>query len=264
MTEQRTDYLLETRDITKRFGGLTAVDRVSVGVRAGEALALLGDNGAGKSTLIKLVSGVYQPDGGEVRMEGRPVRIASPMDALAAGIETIYQDLALAENLDVGANIFLGRERLKRRLGVLRVLDDAGMAAEAQKVLDRLDIHIPSLRSTIRTLSGGQRQAVAISRSIYWRAKVLIMDEPTAALGIAEQRKVLNLVRTLKDQGLGIILISHQMYDVFEVADRLAVMRRGVKVGERLVKETTPDEVVGLIVGSETVAAGARTGGAGS
>src|SRR5512142_3521123 len=248
-------YLLETRDIVKRFGGLTAVDRVSLGVRAGEALALLGDNGAGKSTLIKLISGVHAPDAGELRIEGRPVRIDSPMDALAAGIETIYQDLALAENLDVGANIFLGRERLKRRFGI-PVLDDAAMRAEAQKVLDRLDIHIPSLRATIRTLSGGQRQAVAISRSIYWKAKVLIMDEPTAALGIAEQRKVLNLVRTLKDQGLGIILISHQMYDVFEVADRLAVMRRGVKVGERLIKETTPDEVVGLIVGSETVAAG--------
>jgi ABC-type sugar transport system ATPase subunit len=250
------EYLLETREVTKRFGGLTAVDRVSLGVRPGEALALLGDNGAGKSTLIKIISGVYPPDGGEILVEGKPARIASPMDALGAGIETIYQDLALAENLDVGANIFLGRERMKRRLGLWNVLDDAGMAAEAQKVLDRLDIHIPSLRSTIRTLSGGQRQAVAISRSIYWKAKVLIMDEPTAALGIAEQRKVLNLVRTLKDQGLGIIIISHQMYDVFEVADRLAVMRRGVKVGERLIKETTPDEVVGLIVGAETVAAG--------
>jgi ribose transport system ATP-binding protein len=251
------DYLLETRDVTKRFGGLTAVDRVSVGVRPGEALALLGDNGAGKSTLIKLISGVYPPDGGEILLAGKPIRVGSPMDALAAGIETIYQDLALAENLDVGANIFLGRERLRRRFGLVNVLDDAAMAAEAQKVLDRLDIHIPSLRSTIRTLSGGQRQAVAISRSIYWKAKVLIMDEPTAALGIAEQRKVLNLVRTLKDQGLGIIIISHQMYDVFEVADRIAVMRRGVKVGERIVKETTADEVVGLIVGSETVA-GAR------
>ncbi len=252
------EYLLETREVTKRFGGLTAVDRVSVGVRPGEALALLGDNGAGKSTLIKIISGVYPPDGGEILIEGRPTRIASPMDALAAGIETIYQDLALAENLDVGANIFLGRERLRRRLGILRVLDDEAMAAEAQKVLDRLDIHIPSLRTTIRNLSGGQRQAVAISRSIYWKAKVLIMDEPTAALGIAEQRKVLNLVRTLKAQGLGIILISHQMYDVFEVADRIAVMRRGVKVGERLVKETTADEVVGLIVGSDAVAAPAR------
>ena len=252
------DYLLETRDITKRFGGLTAVDRVSVGVRPGEALALLGDNGAGKSTLIKMISGVYQPDGGEILIEGKPARIASPMDALAAGIETIYQDLALAENLDVGANIFLGRERMKRRFGVISVLDDAWMSSEAKKVLDRLDIHIPSLRSTIRTLSGGQRQAVAISRSIYWKAKILIMDEPTAALGVAEQRKVLNLVQTLKDQGLGIIIISHQMYDVFAVADRLAVMRRGAKVGERLVKETTADEVVGLIVGSETVAAAAR------
>jgi ABC-type sugar transport system ATPase subunit len=256
------EYLLETRDITKRFGGLTAVDRVSVNVRAGEALAVLGDNGAGKSTLIKMISGVYVPDGGEILIEGKPVRIASPMDALAAGIETIYQDLALAENLDVGANIFLGRERMKRWLGILRVVDDADMRAEAQKVLDRLDIHIPSLRSTIRTLSGGQRQAVAISRSIYWKAKVLIMDEPTAALGIAEQRKVLDLVRTLKEQGLGIIIISHQMYDVFEVADRIAVMRRGVKVGERLIKETTPDEVVGLIVGSETVAGrGGKTSG---
>lgn len=247
------DYLLETRGITKRFGGLTAVDNVSIGLRAGEALAVLGDNGAGKSTLIKIISGVHRPDEGEILMEGRVARIESPMDALAAGIETIYQDLALAENLDVGANIFLGRERMRRSLGVLKVLDDQSMREEAQKVLDRLDIKIPSLKKTIRTLSGGQRQAVAISRSIYWDAKVLIMDEPTAALGVAEQKKVLNLVRTLKDQGIGIIIISHQMYDVFEVADRLAVMRRGLLVGERIVKDTTADEVVGLIVGSETV-----------
>lgn len=247
------EYLLETRNITKRFGGLTAVDQVSIGVRAGEVLALLGDNGAGKSTLIKMISGVYRPDEGEILIGGKKADIGSPMDALAAGIETIYQDLALAENLDVGANIFLGRERMKRRLGILKVLDDAAMAREAQTVLDRLDIHIPSLKSTIKTLSGGQRQAVAISRSIYWDAKILIMDEPTAALGIAEQRKVLSLVRTLKEQGIGVIIISHQMYDVFEVADRLAVMRRGVKVGERMVSETTPDDVVGLIVGSETV-----------
>ena len=247
------EYLLETREITKRFGGLTAVDKVSIGVRPGEVLALLGDNGAGKSTLIKMISGVYRPDEGEIFIGGKKADIGSPMDALAAGIETIYQDLALAENLDVGANIFLGRERMKRKLGILRVLDDAVMASEAQTVLDRLDIHIPSLKSTIKTLSGGQRQAVAISRSIYWDAKVLIMDEPTAALGIAEQRKVLSLVKTLKEQGIGVIIISHQMYDVFEVADRLAVMRRGVKVGERIVKETTPDEVVGLMVGAETV-----------
>jgi simple sugar transport system ATP-binding protein len=247
------DYLLETRDITKRFGGLTAVDHVSIGLKAGEALALLGDNGAGKSTLIKIISGVHMPDEGEILIGGKNAHIESPIDALAAGIETIYQDLALAENLDVGANIFLGRERMKRSLGVLKVLDDQSMREEAQKVLDRLDIEIPSLKKTIRTLSGGQRQSVAISRSIYWDAKVLIMDEPTAALGVSEQRKVLDLVRTLKDQGIGIILISHQMYDVFEVADRLAVMRRGVKVGERIVRDTTPDEVVSLMVGSETV-----------
>jgi simple sugar transport system ATP-binding protein len=247
------DYLLETRNITKRFGGLTAVDRVSIGVRSGEALALLGDNGAGKSTLIKIISGVHKPDEGEILIAGKGARIESPMDALAAGIETIYQDLALAENLDVGANIFLGRERMRRSLGLLKVLDDQSMADEARKVLDRLDIKIPSLKKTIRTLSGGQRQAVAISRSIYWDAKVLIMDEPTAALGVSEQKKVLDLVRTLKGQGIGIIIISHQMYDVFEVADRLAVMRRGVLVGERQVKDTSPDEVVGLMVGSETV-----------
>jgi simple sugar transport system ATP-binding protein len=247
------DYILETRNVTKRFGGLTAVDRVSIGLGAGEAFAILGDNGAGKSTLIKIISGVHKPDEGEIVINGKTARIESPMDALAAGIETIYQDLALAENLDVGANIFLGRERMKRSLGVLKVLDDTSMAEEAQKVLDRLDIKIPSLKKTIRTLSGGQRQAVAISRSIYWDAKVLIMDEPTAALGVAEQRKVLDLVRTLKDQGIGIILISHQMYDIFEVADRLAVMRRGVKVGERVVKETSPDEVVSLMVGTEEV-----------
>jgi simple sugar transport system ATP-binding protein len=246
-------YLLETKDITKRFGGLTAVDHVSLGLKRGEALALLGDNGAGKSTLIKIISGVHKPDEGEIFIDGKKARIESPIDALAAGIETIYQDLALAENLDVGANIFLGRERMKRSLGVLKVLDDKSMREEAQKVLDRLDIEIPSLKKTIRTLSGGQRQSVAISRSIYWDAKVLIMDEPTAALGVSEQKKVLDLVRTLKDQGIGIILISHQMYDIFEVADRLAVMRRGVKVGERIVKDTTPDEVVSLMVGSETV-----------
>ena len=253
MNEAASPYLLETRDIVKRFGGLTAVDRVSIGVRPGEVLALLGDNGAGKSTLIKLISGVYKPDGGSLLVEGKDAHIESPKDALAAGIETIYQDLALAENLDVGANIFLGRERFKKRLGFIRVLDDADMAKEAKTVLDRLDIRIPSLKAVIRTLSGGQRQAVAISRSIYWKAKVLIMDEPTAALGIAEQRKVLDLVRTLRDQGLGVIIISHQMYDVFEVADRIAVMRRGQLAGERLARDSSPDEIVGLIVGAETV-----------
>jgi len=246
-------YIIETRGITKRFGGLTAVDNVSMGVNAGEVVAILGDNGAGKSTLIKMISGVHKPDEGTILLDGKPMRLESPMDALANGIETIYQDLALAENLNVSSNIFLGREKTKRSMGVFNVLDHEYMLKESKSVLDRLEIEIPSLKNTIRTLSGGQRQAVAISRSIYWQAKVLIMDEPTAALGIAEQKKVLDLVKSLKTQGIGIIIISHQMYDVFEVADRIMVMRRGQNVATRLVSETTADEIVGLIVGSETV-----------
>jgi ABC-type sugar transport system ATPase subunit len=246
-------FLLETKDITKRFGGLVAVDHVSFGVEAGEVVALLGDNGAGKSTLIKMISGVYEPDEGDIFLDGKKAEIHSPMDAIAHGIETIYQDLALAENLDVSSNIFLGREKTEKKFGFFNVLHNEYMTKESKKVLDKLDIVIPSLKTNIRNISGGQRQAVAISRSIYWNAKVLIMDEPTAALGISEQKKVLELVSSLKKQGLGIILISHQMYDVFSVADRIIVMRRGVKVGERLVEATNSEEIVSLIVGAETV-----------
>ena len=246
-------YLLEVRNITKKFGGLTAVNNVSLGVNAGEVVGLLGDNGAGKSTLIKVISGVHQPDSGQIFFNGKEIKINNPMDVLALGIETIYQDLALAENLNVYSNIFLGREKLKRVLGFIKVLDHDFMYSESKKVLSELEINIPSLKNKIKMLSGGQRQAVAISRSIYWDAKFLIMDEPTAALGISEQKKVLDLVRVLKSHGLGIIIISHQMYDVFSVTDRLIVMRRGVKVGERITKDTKPDEIVSLIVGAETV-----------
>jgi len=246
-------YLLEVKNLTKRFGGLVAVNNVSMGVNAGEVVGLLGDNGAGKSTLIKMVSGVYHPDQGEIFFRGNRVHIENPMDALSLGIETIYQDLALAENLNVYSNIFLGRERLKKVLGLFNVLDHSYMHEESKKVLKRLEIEIPSLKNKIRMLSGGQRQAVAISRSIYWDAKFLIMDEPTAALGITEQKKVLDLVNVLKAHGLGIIIISHQLLDVFSVADRLVIMRRGIKVAELVTQETDPDEVVGLIVGAETV-----------
>lgn len=246
-------YLLEVKNLTKKFGGLIAVNNVSMGVNAGEVVGLLGDNGAGKSTLIKMISGVYHPDGGNIYFQGKEVVIENPMDAISLGIETIYQDLALAENLNVYSNIFLGREKLKKILGFIKVLDHDYMLEESRKVLESLEIEIPSLKNKIRMLSGGQRQAVAISRSIYWDAKFLIMDEPTAALGIAEQKKVLDLVRLLKNQGLGIIIISHQLHDVFSVADRLVIMRRGVKVAEKMTDETDPDEVVGLIVGAETV-----------
>ncbi len=247
-------YLLEVRGITKRFGGLTAVKDVSMGVNAGEVVGLVGDNGAGKSTLIKVISGVYPADEGKIYFQGREVHIGSPMDALAMGIETIYQDLALAENLDTSANIFLGREKMKKVLGFLSVLDHEYMRSESRKVLEKLDIRIPSLRNRIRALSGGQRQAVAISRSIYWDAKFLIMDEPTAALGVAEQKKVIDTIKRLKSHGIGIIVISHQMHDVFQVSDRLVIMRRGEKVADLVTRETNPDEVVGLIVGAETVA----------
>jgi len=246
-------YILEVKNLTKRFGGLVAVNNVSMGVNAGEIVGLLGDNGAGKSTLIKMVSGVYHPDEGKIFFMGKEIKINNPLDALSLGIETIYQDLALAENLNVYSNIFLGREKLKKILGLIKVLDHDYMHSEAKKVLKKLEIEIPSLKNKISMLSGGQRQAVAISRSIYWDAKFLIMDEPTAALGVAEHKKVLNLAKLLKSQGLGIIIISHQLHDVFSVADRLVIMRRGFKVAEKLTCETDPDEIVGLIVGAETV-----------
>lgn len=242
--------LLEVKNITKRFGGLTAVDNMDMEVFPGEVVGLLGDNGAGKSTLIKVISGVYHADAGTIFFEGKEVRIDNPMHALRIGIETLYQDLALAENLNVYSNIFLGREKLKRFLGLINVLDHDYMLNESKKVLDRLEIEVPSLKNQIRTLSGGQRQAVAISRSIYWNAKFLILDEPTAALGVAEQKNVLDLVKTLSSQGVPVIIISHQLHDVFSVATRLVIMRRGKKVAERITKDTTTDEIVGLIVGS--------------
>jgi ABC-type sugar transport system ATPase subunit len=246
--------LLQAVNLTKRFGGLTAVDNVSLDVNVGEVIGLVGDNGAGKSTFIKMIAGVYQPDDGELLFEGNRVSFSGPRAARDLGIETIYQDLALAENLDVGSNIFLGREIKTRRLGgLIKTLHRSKMREESATVLARLDIVIPSLTQQIRNLSGGQRQSVAIARTIYWNAKLVIMDEPTAALGVAQQRDVLKLVRTLCDQGVPVIIISHNMQDVFAVADRIVVMRRGKKVGERLAKQTTPDEIVSLMVGAEAV-----------
>ena len=242
--------LLKVKNITKRFGGLTAVDNLDMQILPGEVMGILGDNGAGKSTLIKVISGVHHAEEGQIFFESQKIKISNPMEALRIGIETIYQDLALAENMNVYSNIFLGREKLKKFLRVIDVLDHNYMLNESKKVLNRLDINIPSLKNKIRILSGGERQAVAISRSIYWNAKLLIMDEPTAALGVAEQKKVLNLVKTLSSHGVSIIIISHQIHDVFSVATKLLIMRRGKKVAERITKKTNTDEVVGLIVGS--------------
>ncbi len=248
------DPLLQAMNLTKCFGGLTAVDSVSLDIFPSQVVGLVGDNGAGKSTLIKMISGVYQPNEGEIRFQGKNVTFAGPREARDLGIETIYQDLALAENLDAPSNIFLGRE-MKRAYfgGAIHTLDRNKMRSEATKVLARLDIRIPSLSQQIRNLSGGQRQSVAIARTIYWNAKMVIMDEPTAALGVTEQRKVLRLVRTLAEQGVPVVIISHNMQDVFAVSDRIVVMRRGMKVGELVAARTTPDEVVSLMVGAEAV-----------
>jgi ABC-type sugar transport system ATPase subunit len=240
--------ILSAVELYKHFGGLVAVDHVSLEVHPGEVVGLLGDNGAGKSTLIKMISGVYQPDGGRLVLNGQDVSFSSPHDAREAGIETIYQDLALCENLDVGANIFLGREPVRRVVGVLPAVDRRRMLAESRQILTQLDIRIPGLTRPIRQLSGGQRQAVAIARAIYWNARLMIMDEPTAALGVPEQRKVLGLVRTLRERGVGVIIISHNLQDVLDVADRVLVMRRGRAVGERRVSETNTGDLLGLML----------------
>lgn len=243
--------VLSVTNMTKRFGGLTAVNRVSCDVYAGEVVALLGDNGAGKSTLIKCISGVLTPEEGEVKFEGRTVRYSTPIEARDDGIETIYQDLALAQNLDVPANIFLGRETKRSHFGgLIKTLDDESMLADAEESLSGLDIHFPSLTRPIDSLSGGQRQAVAIARAIHWNARLMIMDEPTNNLGVPEQRKVLELIGTLKSQNVPVILITHTMPDVFAVADRVIVMHRGSKVADKLTSTTNTTELVEYMVGA--------------
>ncbi|MEP3275719.1 MAG: ATP-binding cassette domain-containing protein [Stappiaceae bacterium] len=245
------DPILEVEGIEKRFGGVLALDNVSLSVHPGEVVALAGDNGAGKSTLIKIISGVHSATAGTIRFKGEKVRFENSQRVRDAGIETIYQDLALADNLDVGANVFLGREPLMKRFGVLPAIDRAHMRREADKVLANLNIDIAAhkMSNPVRMLSGGQRQAVAIARAIYWNASLLIMDEPTAALGVPEQRKVVELIKSLKESNVAIIFISHNLADIFAVSDRIAVLRRGELAGERLISETNADEVVKLMVG---------------
>ncbi len=247
---KETKPVLTARGVSKHFGGLTAVDEVDFDVYPGEVVALLGDNGAGKSTLIKCISGVYRPEQGQVFFNGVDITHQPPADVRNRGIETIYQDLALAENLDVGANVFLGKEKTRRLMGVIPVTDDNYMRQEASGALDELDIHIPSLRQKLVNLSGGQRQAVAIARAMYWNAQLVIMDEPTAALGVPEQRKVLALIRSLREQDIPVILISHTMHDVMAVADRMVVMRRGRVVANIQRAEATEELIVRHIVGS--------------
>ena len=242
------DPLLRVENVSKHFGGVHALKEVSLTLYPGEVLALAGDNGAGKSTLIKIISGVHHADGGSLWYEGKEIKLENPHQARAYGIETIYQDLALADNLDVGANVFLGREPVRKIFG-LPFVDRRRMRVEAETTLRGLEIQINRLDVPIRSLSGGQRQSVAIGRAIHWKARVLIMDEPTAALGVPEQRKVMELIANLKESGVGIIFISHNLIDIFQASDRIMVLRRGTKVGERRTSETNSDEIVRLMVG---------------
>jgi simple sugar transport system ATP-binding protein len=241
--------LLEVRNLSRYFGAVRALEDCSMVVRPGEVVALAGDNGAGKTTMIKAISGVYPPTSGEILIEGNPVTFGSPQEARALGIETIYQDLALADNLTIGANIFLGREPMRKAFGFLPVLDRKAMAEAAAQTMAKLDFHVKRLDAPVSNFSGGQRQAVAIGRAVYWNAKILIMDEPTAALGVPEQRKVISLIKSLKAQGRGVLFISHNLQDIFAVSDRIVVLRRGIVAGERNIGETTHDEVVRLMIG---------------
>lgn len=236
--------LIELSHVSKSFGGLRAVEDVSLALHPGEVLGLLGHNGAGKSTLIKMLSGVFPADRGEIRVNGAPVQIRSTRDAKALGIETIYQTLALSENLDSVANLFLGRERTS----FLGFMDDMAMESAARKTLERMKLRLPNLANLVSTLSGGQRQAIAIARAIHFNARILIMDEPTAALGPEETAKIGDLIRELASQGIGIILISHDIHDVFELAQRLVVMRNGRVVGAVRTADVTTDEALAMII----------------
>jgi len=238
------ETLLECKGISKAFGAVQALYRVDFEVSRGEVMALVGDNGAGKSTLIKGIAGIYPFDEGKVHFEGAPVHIHGPRDAASLGIEIVYQDLALADNLDVVANMFLGRERTRNGF----VLDESSMERTSRETLESLSVTtLRSVRQTVSGLSGGQRQAVAVAKSVMWNSKLVILDEPTAALGVAQTRQVLELVRRLAERDLGVVIISHNLHDVFEVADRITVLRLGQRVAVLERSETTQQEVVHAI-----------------
>jgi D-xylose transport system ATP-binding protein len=238
-----TDPILQLRGVNKSFGAVQVLHDVDLTVRAGEVTALVGDNGAGKSTLVKCVAGIHPIDSGEVLFEGRPVTLNAPTDASKLGIEVVYQDLALADNLDIVQNMFLGRER-----GRSWLLDEADMEQAARRTLASLSVRtVTSVRMPVAALSGGQRQTVAIAKAVLWDSKVVLLDEPTAALGVAQTRQVLDLIRRLAEQGLGVVLISHNMADVFEVSDRIATLYLGRMVAQVPTKDITNTQAVELI-----------------
>jgi D-xylose transport system ATP-binding protein len=250
---------LRLRGISKSFGAVRALSKVDFEVYAGEVVGLVGDNGAGKSTLIKVISGVAPPDEGEIFVEGQKVSIPNPQAANRLSIETVYQDLALCDNLDVVANLFLGREEVS----FLRSLDEVDMEKQGLQVLHSLEVKIPSVRSLVAMLSGGQRQSIAVAKSILRQARVVLLDEPTAALGVVQTRQVLQLIRRLREQGLAVVVISHNLADVFEVVDRVIVLRLGKRVGTFDIKTATPEQIVAAITGAEFGALLATNGASG-
>jgi D-xylose transport system ATP-binding protein len=239
--------MVEMRGISKRYGGVHALESVDFDVWPSEIHGLVGDNAAGKSTLIKILSGAVAMDEGAITFGGQPAHIKSPRDAKALGIETVYQDLALADNLDVPSNLFLGRELMRKGPGGW-FLDLARMREEARTLLERLKIHLPNLRQRLRDMSGGQRQCVAIARSVYFNARLVILDEPTAALGVKETERVMDLVAQMRAHGLAVVMISHNLNHVFHLCDRITVLKTGRVAGSRRIAETTREEIVRLIL----------------
>jgi ABC-type sugar transport system ATPase subunit len=254
-TDTERPPVLRARGIVKAFGSVVALDGVDLEVLEDEIVGLVGDNGAGKSTLIKVISGNFQPDAGELELDGRPIRLTGPADARAAGIETVYQDLSLAPNLDATANFFIGRELVRNVLGfrMLRVRD---MERETRRAMDSMGIKLPSIRERVEFLSGGQRQAVSLARFLEWGRRLILLDEPTAALGVRETGEALDLIaRMHHEKHVSMVLISHNLQHVFRIADRIVVLRHGRVAGVRRTADTDPDEIVRLITGASLMAA---------
>jgi D-xylose transport system ATP-binding protein len=248
---EKREPLLHLQHIDKRFGAIQALADVEFEVYAGEVVGLVGDNGAGKSTLVKVIAGVYRPDAGQYSFDGREIAPNNPAAVTSLGIETVYQDLALCDNLDVVANLFLGREPVQTVVpGLVKAIDEIGMERQALHVIDDLHVHIPSVRSRVAALSGGQRQSVAVARAVMWNSRVVLLDEPTAALGVEQTRLVKDLILRLRERGLGVVVISHNLADIFDVADRIIVLRLGHRVATFDTHTTNPEQVVSAITGA--------------
>lgn len=251
MAENERKPVLELKGISKRFGAVQALFDVDFEVYSDEVVGLVGDNGAGKSTLAKVIAGTYKPDSGQYIFEGKEVTINNPRDATDLGIQTVYQDLALCDNLDVVANLYLGKEEMRPVIpGMLRVIDEIAMEHKAHSFINELHINIPSIRSKIATLSGGQRQSVAVARAVMWNSKIVILDEPTAALGVEQTQQVKELILRLREQGLGVVVISHNMVDIFDVTDRIIVLRLGKRVATYNTHVSNAEQVVSAITGA--------------